>query len=875
MKIVRRSLLILAAMFLLLIFLMPLVLKGKVYPFIQKKIDEQVHATVQFDPVKVSLLKSFPDLRVDLPNLCVVGLDSFALDTLVQAKNIGLTLDLFSVLGEDGIRLKGILLDAPRMHAKVLADGTPNWDIMKAETVESEADSESSEMRIQLTSLRIRDGSLRYEDAASNIDVRVRDWSGKLTGDFSASTSDVLLETLLGQLSVAMDGMSLLQDARLEADMNLSANLDDMSFVFKDNRFILNEMHLALDGGFSMPDTSHMLFDLNLLTQDITFKQLLSLVPVLYQKEFADLQADGVVQLTATVKGTMTDRLYPAFDLRLNVENGSFRYPSLPASVDQIGIAAHVFSPGGDLDATQVNVSRFHLEMAGQPMDLTLQLKTPISDPDLSAAAQGRMNLSKVKDVYPLEEGMRLSGTTDMDVSVAGKMSYLENEQYDLFEATGRFSAEQFQIQVPDMPDVWINHAAMRLSPQSVWLDALDVKIGDNDLNATGNLQNVLPWLLKDQTLRGVLTVQSDYLNLNDFMSDSTVVEESDTAQLQAIKIPRNLDLTLNARGGEVWFDQLQMKQAVANMRIKDGKMQIEDLSAKALGGRMGLTGSYEWPEGAQPDMKMHVDLTNVQFSEVFKTFVSIRTLVPIFEQTQGAFSMKGDFASLFDAQFNPDLSSLLGAGSLNASNVQISGVKAFEVLAEVFKNEALNVLSLKDIRLPFHIENGRLNTPGIKLPLGKSSLLLSGSAGLDQQLSYDLTFQLPDGNNAFGLSQLKGQLLGSFRKPEVKLDTKAMAQSAVSSLIEKSVGIDVDSVKVKAQAEMELQAKKLREQARLAGEALIEQAEKEGQTLVDKATNPLLKAAAQKTADLLVQEARKKAAELQEAAENKIKEQL
>ena len=58
---------------------------------------------------------------------------------------------------------------------------------------------------------------------------------------------------------------------------------------------------------------------------------------------------------------------------------------------------------------------------------MTADVKTPVSDLDFNVAAKGKLDLGKIKDVYPLED-MNLNGVVDADMSVAGRLSYIEKE---------------------------------------------------------------------------------------------------------------------------------------------------------------------------------------------------------------------------------------------------------------------------------------------------------------------------------------------------------------------------------------------------------------------------------------------------------------
>src|SRR5690606_10406466 len=100
----------------------------------------------------------------------------------------------------------------------------------------------------------------------------------------------------------------------------------------------------------------------------------------------------------------------PAFVINLMVENAMFQYPSLPKSVNNIQIDVHVQNATGVPDATIIDVNKFHIEMAGNPVDFNAHIKTPVSDPDIKANIQGRIDLASVKDIVPLDSGDAMSG---------------------------------------------------------------------------------------------------------------------------------------------------------------------------------------------------------------------------------------------------------------------------------------------------------------------------------------------------------------------------------------------------------------------------------------------------------------------------------
>jgi vacuolar-type H+-ATPase subunit H len=175
-----------------------------------------------------------------------------------------------------------------------------------------------------------------------------------------------------------------------------------------------------------------------------------------------------------------------------------------------------------------------------------------------------------------------------------------------------------------------------------------------------------------------------------------------------------------------------------------------------------------------------------------------------------------------------------------------------------------------------FSIKDGKITTKPFRVDISGIGLTLGGVTGFDKSIKYDLMVHLPKQLSFVGANELKGTIGGTFDQPKVQLNTIEVAQKAAKDLVDKTlvkaIGTNLSETKAKIQESIDFQAKKIREQAKSAGDRLISEAEKKGAELVEKAKNPLLKAAAKTTAAQLVKEAQKKATQLMSDAENQIK---
>jgi len=880
MKKLTRFLAFFVACIVLIMLLLPLAFNGKATGIIEKQCDKHLMADVRFSKLRLNLFRAFPDVSVTLTDLTVAGVDTFRNDTLVKAEKIRLTVNLKSLLSDEGVTIKRVELDKPAIYAKVLADGRANWNITKPDTTpEKEADTTSVTLKIK--KITIKDAHVVYDDRESSMLAVIDNWSGTLKGNLSSDKTLLETKSAIGELSFSKGNFPFLNKVKVKADMAMDADFKHSKYTFKTNRIKLNDMDVSVDGYVQMPDTSTVRMDLTLNTQKVDFKELLSLVPSIYRKNFSSVKTTGNLTCSAFVKGDMTETVYPAFDVKLAVKEASFQYPSLPSSVTQIGIDAHISSAGGPLDHVKVDIPKFHMNMAGNPIDATLFLTTPMSDPDFKATVKGILDLGKIKEVYPLDKGTTLKGRIKANLSAAGRMSYVENGRYEQFKASGTATATGLRYVSTGLPTVDIRNATIALNPKQITLSALSLLIGKNDVQATGSLSNFIPWFFKNKTLTGHLNVTSMYLNLNDLMSKSTGAAVAKTtkkasAPMTAFQVPKNLDLSLNATGKEVIFNKLTMEHVQGNVGVRNGQVTLKNLSANALGGSIGVNGYYEATSVEKPVVDFNLVLQKVSFKQMFSTFTMVKSLVPIFEKTQGDFSMNLQFNTLMDKYLNPDLMTLTGKGRLRSDNVSVSGVKAMDLLATTLKNESLRTIAPKNLNIPFSINKGRVHTSPFDLTVGTTKLNFEGSTGIDKTIDYKVNVTLPSGLSQRGLTSLKGTIGGTFTKPTLKLDMQDLAKQMTTTVADKLSrqlsGATVNENVAKAKDELNKKAAEIRAQAKIAGDKLIQEAETEGNKLVEKAKNPLVKAAAKLTAEKMKAEAKKKAADLEVKAEEKIK---
>ena len=887
----------------------PLAFKNEIMQKVKEEINKNVKARVDWTNFSVSLFRGFPDLKVTLSNLSVTGIEKFEGDTLVAFDRFTANIDLISVFSGQ-IKVKSMLMDKPVVRAIVLSDGSVNWDITyPSDETEVEDEADTTAMTISLKKFEVRDGKISYADEELNMTIWLDDCNMLFTGDLSEKYTELKLTSLTKSFSVDYEGIKYINKAVLNFNALIGADLEKYEFTFNDNDILLNDLVLGMEGMFGMPDDD-IVVDIRFFAKDASFKSLLSMVPAIYAQDFEGLKTSGSLSLEGTAIGLINENEYPKVDMKMQVRDGHFAYPDLPKSVDNVNIDMTLFYDGVFEDNSIVDISRFHCDIGGNPIDMYFKMITPMSDMQMTGAIKGKLDLASLADVVPVEE-MNLNGIINANIELMGKMSDIEKENYEAFRADGLLEVMNLEVSGGDIPyPVKIDKVIMNFSPRYVSLDAFDALIGSSDIQLKGRLENFIPYVFADETIRGQLELRSSLLDLNELMAgmeEDTASVESDT-NLSVVEIPKNIFFVFNSNIDKILYDKLDITNILGKITARDGRVIMENLSMNLLKGSMVISGEYNTADIKNPLVDFNFNMRRIDIPSAFHAFNTVEKLAPIAENCLGNISLNLSFTSFLDSTMSPVLTSILGKGKLQSDELEIFENSAFTKISQLLKNDNLKNPRFRDVNLSFDMRNGRVFVSPFDTKVGSAMLNIGGDQGIDQTMNYFINMSIP--RSEFGAAandvlenlaaqavakgfdvrdrenvNLQLKIAGTFTDPNFSMDVKESLQRAKADVIEavqERVQQEIDQVKTEVREQVgeevdrimrqaEEEAEKIRRTAQEAGERLIGEARLRGDNLIKEAgSNPLKKIAAQKGAEELERGARQQADRLNKEADDR-----
>lgn len=872
----KKIIIALFVLFFLLIgtaVVLPFIYKDKIIALVKEEANKNLNAKVDFGNFGLSLISSFPDFRLCMENLSVAGINEFEGDTLVFIKELNLDVDIKSVIDGKEVGINAIILDNPRVNARVLKNGKANWDITKpsADTATA-APSEPSNFALKLKKLKISDGDIVYNDESSDMLAKLKDLDLDLKGDMTQDNTSLDTEAEIAALDVVMSGVKYLSKTNVELKAGIDADLKNSRYTFRENELRLNNLFLSFDGWVAMPD-GNIDLDLKFDAKKTDFKNFLSLIPAVYAKDFESVKTEGKLALNGFAKGRYNEKMLPAFSLKVLVENAMFKYPDLPKQVDNIFVDVKIDNPGMDADKTVIDISKFSFAIAENPVDMKFLIKTPVSDPDIDGKIAGKINLASVKDAMPLEDA-ELNGKIIADIVLKGKKSSIDKGRYSEFDAKGEFIAMDMKYTAKDLAQaVDIKYAQLKFSPAFVELASFDSKIGKSDFKANGKIENFLDYMFEENgLLKGNFNLNSNLIDLNEFMSSdeaTTASSASADTSLSVIDVPGNIDFTLTSAIGKLLYDNIEMSNVKGKITIKDKKVALNNLDMNLMDGSMALNGSYDVNNIKKPLVDFDIAVNNFDVTKTFNTFNTVQKLAPVGKYVKGKFSTSLKFKTQLDEKMEPVLNTLTGGGKLNTNKVTLEGFTPVNKVADALKMEKLKKQELNNLNLAYRFENGRVQVEPFDMAFAGFKTQIGGSTGFDQTIDYVMSFEIPRSefggqanavlNNLVSQANSKGANVnvgekininaligGTVTNPTVKTDLKDLAKNAM------------DDLKKRAEEELQKQKEELERKAREEADKLKQEAEKQKKELEDKA---------KQEADKLKQEAEKKKKEAEEKA--------
>ncbi len=725
----------------------PFVFKDQINAAVKLEINKNLEAKVDYSDFDLSLFRSFPNFSLGLKDFTIVGKDDFKGDTLVAVKDFRFTLDIMTVLRQEKYKILAIILKDAKVNAIINKQGKANWDIVKSSKSSNAETKASSQFAVEIKKYEIENGYITYNDEKGSTYLSIQDMDFEGSGDVSKDIYLLETKTKIAELTAKSGAVAYLSRVKVDAKNDIEIDQKNAKYTFKTNEINLNDLSLLLDG-FVKLNKENTELDVKFKSKQAEFKSILSMIPAIYKKDFDKIKTSGKLSLDGFVKGLYTDFTYPGFSLNLLVDNAMFQYPSLPTAVNNINIKLKAEKPQGSLDLTVVDISKLHADIGADPIDAVINVRTPVSDPNVNAKIHGKLNLANVPKLYPMEGLKKMEGLLVADLDFKGRMSDVQKKNYAAIQAAGTVKVTQLIYDSKETPmPLHVSDLALTFNPKNVTVNNVAAVIGKSDFNANGSVDNFIPYLFNKGDLAGQLNLESNLFDANEWLAKDGAkpATTSEPAAQTYFQVPAHIDFTANSTFGKILYDKLELTNVKGAVLVKDEAINLNNLFANLLGGSATISAKYDTKNSKTPHVTFAYAISNFDFQQTYKYVGMAEKMAPVVKYIQGNFSSDLKGSGALKEDMSVDYASLTGDGKVQIPSAKIVGLPILQKIAEVTKISALQNLELKNAMTVLQFKDGKVNVDPTNIKFGNGyNMQFQGKNGFDQSIDYDVRFDVP-----------------------------------------------------------------------------------------------------------------------------------
>nr|WP_320021648.1 AsmA family protein [uncultured Draconibacterium sp.] len=753
MKRILVILLIVIVVLLGAVLAIPVFFKENILNTAKTTLNKQMDAEVEFTDLKLSLFKNFPKVTVELREVMIKGKEEFAQDTLLNVPRFSATMNLSSLFSSNR-SIEEIVLDNPSLNLVVAESGNVNWDVAPAsdsEEKESASTDDKEEFQLALKNIEVNDAHFVYNDKLAKMRADLEDINMNISGEMFGNTTQLNIGGVVRNLTYSMEGTAYVSNTSLELNTLLDVDFESMLFSIAESELLVNRLPLELSGDVSIPnDTTFM--NLQLKTKASDFENFLALVPKDYEEYLKDITTTGSATISGGVSGYLIDEDYPKIDFQVKVDKGNLKYAEMPEEIKNISAEMLIEKPQGDLDLMKININKAHAEIRNNPVDLTLKISNPVSDPLFDGAFVGKVNLDHLKDALPMDS-VNISGIIDANLFAKGRYSDVETEAYDKIKSDGKVLLNNFVYDSPDLTQqLIIPSGRLDFSPQNINLGNFTLKVGESDFRLSGKVSNYLNYVMKDGVLKGNMQLNSNFVNLNELLRLQVTEEETEQDQepqngedmeTLAFDVPENVDIIFRSAIKRAVFNRIPITDIKGEVRAVDKKLVLDGLDMNMLDGKMTMNGSYENTAQNQPLFDFGFDISRFDIPTMYHTVAGFRKLIPGAGNSTGKLSTRLGMKGRLSPQLKLIAATTNGKGSFSTNNVEIKDSPLFNQLSGILKKEKLGNVRIGDFTANLTVEDGSLLLRPFTTKIIGQETKVQGSLNAERLLDMRLDFNV------------------------------------------------------------------------------------------------------------------------------------
>jgi AsmA protein len=718
---------------LLLMFLLPYLFPGFVSTKIKQWARSSINAELDFSTARLSFFRHFPALTLTLSDLDLKGSAPFEKQTLVQAEEISLGVNVLSLFTSE-TSVDKIFLNNANINILVDKEGHANYNIYQAKAKDSTAavTTDSSGVALKIEKILIEKSRLIYNDQSIPMQINLKGLFYEGTGDLSKAVFDLHTHMQVDSLDFYYDNEPYVFSKRVGADLITKINTNSLALLFEQNDLTINKLPLTFNGKFEFLSNGYNM-DFTLKSKETDLHDILTGLPQDLTKWLDKTEVKGFGDIDATLKGKYIadSSVMPDLALNVKIRNGFIAHAAAPSPVKNLYLNFQSKLPQLNPDSLQLTIDSIFFNIDNDYFSSIIRLKG-LKSPSIYA---------KINSEIDLEKWDRAFGFDLFDVKGKCAIHLMADGKYEKGIVnrpirgvdTVITSIPKFTLR-SSMTNGYFKYNPLPQSVNNISFD-LDASCPDNDYKHTSIAMERINASVLNNYIKGFFKIgnSKDFPVNAELQSVFNLADIKNFYPLDSMSLAGNLNIDIKTNGKYIPAKKI-FPVTQANLSIKDGSIKTKYYPAPLE--NIEVSAVITSKQGSLKDLA--VQLTPVSFRFEGQPFM-VKADLKNFNDLKYNIASKGtlDIGKIYQvfAMQGYDLKGFI------ETNLSLRGLQSDAIAGRYNQLFNAGTMKLKDVTLntdlfpnPFLVRSGtfrfqqdKMWFDAFKVNYGKNNLTLNG----------------------------------------------------------------------------------------------------------------------------------------------------
>lgn len=505
---------------------------------------------------------------------------------------------------------------------------------------------------------------------------------------------------------------------------------------------------------------------------DVQLNGLLNLAEIKDFYPLKDLELNGKLNLNVKSRGAYNKakKQFPVTEAAILLSGGRIKTAHFDQALERITVDGVLTNRDGTLKNTLMNIKPVSFEMGGQPFRLRAAVQN-LENISYKVTSKGSIDIGKMYKLFAVK-GYNVKGSVFTDVSFSGKQSDAMAGRYNKLDNRGRVVIKEMTFNSDLFPKPFlVNNGVFSFNQDKMKFEQFKGSYGRSDFSLEGFLGNVLNYVLSDKAmLTGTFNLKSGKLFADELMaydgSAAAAGSKGGGATSGVIIIPENLNVTLTADAGSVYYHGLVIKNAKGGVTLNKGVLMLNQTQFNLIDAAVRMDATYKSLSPVSATFDYHIQAKEFDIAKAYKEIKLFRDMATSAAKVKGVIGLDYQLSGKLNKDMMPVYPSLKGEGTLSVKKVSLMGFKLMNAVSKATKRDSLNNPDISEVQIKSKIASNIITIDRFKMRVAGFRPRFEGQISFDGRLNMSGRLGLPP----FGILGIPLSITGTQENPKVAL---------------------------------------------------------------------------------------------------------